>query len=59
MHFLAFVFLTGANSMFWLFSRLIKEFERVMKEEESRNTRETVKVINDKKQSMVLFHKFI
>ncbi|OAY77848.1 putative plant SNARE 11 [Ananas comosus] len=33
--------------------RLIKEFERVMKEEESRNTRETVKVINDKKQSMI------
>ncbi|XP_072967384.1 novel plant SNARE 11 [Typha angustifolia] len=33
--------------------RLIKEFERVLKEEESRNTRDTVKLLNDKKQSMI------
>lgn len=36
-------------------TRLIKEFERVMKEEEIRNTHDTNKRLNEKKQSMVSF----
>ncbi|URE43526.1 putative plant SNARE [Musa troglodytarum] len=33
--------------------RLIKEFERAMKEEESRNTNNTNRMLNEKKQSMI------
>ncbi|XP_074567470.1 putative plant SNARE 11 [Curcuma longa] len=33
--------------------RLIKEFERVMKEEENRNTHDTNKMLNERKQSMI------
>lgn len=43
------------TNVIWCILRLIKDFDRAVKEEEGRNSAETIRMLSDKKQSMVLF----
>lgn len=51
--FLRFVYLGSIHSFLVIHFRLIKEFDRELKDEEGRNTPEVNKQLNDEKQSMV------